>query len=167
MLRFFLVGLVSLSLLCACGVENDTRLTVSHPLTPEQVAALPGGSGELRFHMVFDNHDAVDLDLHVLEPSGEHIYYSDPRAISGGELDVDCMCGYCPNGPSENIYWNHAEAKGGVYQVWVEYFTACEVAHSASSYTLWVLLGDDVVGSLEGTLSRGQSEVLHFQYGGS
>ena len=165
MLHMFLVGLVSLFIV-GCGVENDTRLTVSHPLSPEEVAALPGGSGELRFHMVFDNHDAVDLDLHVRDPDGEHIYFSDPRAPSGGELDVDCMCGYCPNGPSENIYWSDPQAQAGVYEVWVEYFSACEAAHAASSYTLWVLLGDDVVGSIEGTLARGQSEVLHFRYGG-
>ena len=164
-MRIWIVGLVSV-LLAACGVENESALSVVHPLSPEEVASLPGGAGELRFHMAFDNHEAVDLDLHVIEPGGEHIYYSDPRAQSGGELDIDCMCGYCPNGPSENIYWRDAQAERGIYQVWVEYFDACEIAHSGASYTLWVLQGDDVMASFEGTLRTGQSRVLHFSFGG-
>ena len=165
-MKIWIVGLVSFAMLSGCGVENDSTLSVVHPLSPDEVAALPGGSGELRFHMTFDNHDAVDLDLHVRDPGGEHIYYSDPHAQSGGELDIDCMCGYCPNGPSENIYWRDPEAERGVYQVWVEHFEGCVLSHSPSNYTLWVLQGDEVVHSSEGTLRSGQSKVFNFIYGG-
>jgi hypothetical protein len=56
--------------------------------------------GDPQFTLIW-NTDGVDLDLHVLEPSGKEIYWEEPKGIQGGELDVDNTKGFGP----ENVYW--------------------------------------------------------------
>jgi hypothetical protein len=43
----------------------------------------------------------VDIDLHVIEPGGDRIYFGHRNGKQGGELDVDNTWAYGP----ENIYW--------------------------------------------------------------
>ena len=149
--------------LWGCGAES-TVLIQADPLTPEEIGALPGQSGELRFHMHFNNHIENDIDLHVIEPNGNHLYFSNPSSASGGALDVDCMCDYCPKGPSENIFWSKNQAGTGIYEIWVQHFTSCFEESSDSEFTLFVLEGDQVKASLEGRLNAGQSPVLYYQF---
>jgi hypothetical protein len=62
--------------------------------------------GDPQFTLIW-NSDQVDLDLHVIEPSGKEIYWEEPKGVQGGELDVDNTKGFGP----ENIYWM-VESKG-------------------------------------------------------
>ena len=56
--------------------------------------------GDPQLTLIWDK-DGVDLDLHVVEPSGKEIYWEEPKGALGGELDVDNTKGFGP----ENIYW--------------------------------------------------------------
>ncbi len=73
---------------------------------------------------------AADLDLHVLDPSGEEIYYRNTVAGSGGRLDhdanADCNGAADDDNPVENIYWPTGGAPGGSYTVWVEVYATCD-----------------------------------------
>ena len=55
----------------------------------ERVKAAGGDvTGDLRCSLSWFNKD--DLDIHLVEPNGDHIYFSDKiSSLSGGELDVD------------------------------------------------------------------------------
>ena len=66
--------------------------------------------GDPQFTLIW-NTDGVDLDLHVLEPSGKEIYWEEPKGIQGGELDVDNTKGFGP----ENVYWM-VESQGPGYE---------------------------------------------------
>jgi hypothetical protein len=59
----------------------------------EKVKAAGGNvDGEVRVSLAWFNYD--DLDLHVIEPSGNKIYYNNKRSHrTGGELDVDMNAG--------------------------------------------------------------------------
>jgi hypothetical protein len=83
--------------------------------------------GDPQFTLIWDND--VDLDLHVIEPTGKEIYWEDPKGTPGlgGELDVDNTKGFGP----ENIYWlrtdeNNKEIPGpgpsGTYKWFVVYW---------------------------------------------
>ena len=102
---------------------------------------LAGNPGNPRFNLVFTNERNVDLDLYVKDPNGETLYYSRKRASrSGGQLDVDCKCGSCPQGPNENIFWPLAPTSPrGKYEVWVDYYDNCTSPLQPSSYTLRVI----------------------------
>jgi hypothetical protein len=64
-----------------------------------------------------------DLDLHVIAPSGEEIYFSHMRSRCGGELDVDTNAGGCRTRKAvENIRWPRGKAPAGRYQVFVRNF---------------------------------------------
>ena len=56
--------------------------------------------GDPQFTLIWDTK-GVDIDLHVIEPGGDRIYFGDRNGDQGGELDVDNTWGYGP----ENIYW--------------------------------------------------------------
>lgn len=83
-----------------------------------------GGSveGALRVSLAWSNPD--DLDLHMMTPSGQHIYFAN-KCGSGAYLDLDMngMDKHDAHNPVENIIFKEARnIKEGVYKVWVNQF---------------------------------------------
>lgn len=78
--------------------------------------------GNPQFTLIWDS--PVDLDLHVLEPGGSHLYWQSRVGAQGGELDVDDVDGLGP----ENIYWGGGLDQGngppGEYKWYVHYYGA-------------------------------------------
>jgi uncharacterized protein YfaP (DUF2135 family) len=64
------------------------------------------------------NTDNTDVDLHVIEPSGEECVYNHPRTRSGGELTRDVTRGYGP----EMYVLRHAPK--GKYRIDANYFAS-------------------------------------------
>jgi len=78
-----------------------------------------GGKPQARLRVVLSwDSDGTDLDLHVVSPDGEHVFYANRVSANGGALDVDVTTGYGPE-----IYSNPAPQKG-VYYVFVNYYGA-------------------------------------------
>jgi hypothetical protein len=75
------------------------------------------GHGDVQVQLLWPQEN-VDLDLHVTEPDGFEIYYSDDESPSGGWLDQDNTYGA---GVPENVYWE--DAPGGTYTVEIVYFS--------------------------------------------
>ena len=103
----------------------DTASNWSAP-TYVNCVAQPVASGELQFTLTWNTEG--DIDLHVIEPSGNEIYYANSLSDSGGQLDVDNTWGYGP----ENIYWD-STPPAGTYSVFVDDFDCI-----ATGYTLTV-----------------------------
>ncbi len=64
------------------------------------------------------NTDATDVDLHVVEPSGEECFYQHRSTRSGGELTQDVTQGY---GPEMYVL---RRAPQGTYNVFAHYFAS-------------------------------------------
>jgi len=72
---------------------------------------------DLRIAMMWDA-DNTDIDLHVVEPSGEEVYYKHKRSMTGGMISYDVTTGY---GPEEILY---KIAPKGQYTVKTKYFSS-------------------------------------------
>lgn len=93
------------------------------------------GTGDVQVTLSW-NTDA-DVDLHVVDPSGEEIYYGHRRSASGGELDLDSNAGCAIDGVrNENITWPVGRAPRGRYTVRVDYWSNCGA--SRTEYTVRV-----------------------------
>ncbi len=79
-------------------------------------SALGYGHGDVQITLTWDN--TADLDLHVIDPNNEEIYWSHSYSASGGALDVDDIDGYGP----ENIFWLSNTAPSGTYKVYVHHY---------------------------------------------
>lgn len=82
-------------------------------------------TGDVQISLLWNNYN--DLDLHCVfvgqDGQREHIWFSQRRSASGGELDVDRNAGRREtNRPVENIYWRKGRAPFGRYQVYVHYW---------------------------------------------
>ncbi|MGK6351089.1 YfaP family protein [Parapedobacter sp. DT-150] len=84
-------------------------------------------------HVALSWNSTSDIDLHVVDPFGERVFFQVPTSQSGGYLDRDDVDGYGP----ENIYWPD-HAPDGTYVVYIHYYgvlngsvpapsTACQV----------------------------------------
>ncbi len=98
---------------------------------PEEEAVVPeeeiedfdandyGGNGVLKVTMAWEFPS--DIDLHVIEPGGNEIYFANRRSRTSGYLDTDNLDGGSHGHPAvENVFWETAPA--GRYVVKVKYF---------------------------------------------
>jgi hypothetical protein len=121
------------------GASCKTRLNIS-TLPPSDIrpgrycdcsgAPTPGGTGSaLEVSLLWDDPRGADLDLHIIEPSGNEIYWARDTSSSGGSLDWDNMCGNYVNGRTENISW--AQPPTGTYRVVVHYWGKCAASSTS------------------------------------
>ncbi|MDR1983830.1 MAG: hypothetical protein LBQ28_03285 [Prevotellaceae bacterium] len=103
------------------------------------------GTGALQVSLSFDNDK--DVDLYVVEPSGQVIYYGN----RGGDLEYDEETGEyyrtwgldIDSNPScsidginnENVYYSTENIQSGKYEVWVNMYENCD----ASIATNWII----------------------------
>jgi Domain of unknown function (DUF6777) len=111
-------------------------------LPPSTTAPL--GTGDVQVTLEWAG--GIDLDLHVIDPSGAEINYAARTSPSGGQLDQDAQgaCGPCV----ENIFWPTAGAPTGEYQVFVVNFAGNPV----TDYTVDIRVGGSVIDTLSGSV---------------
>lgn len=75
---------------------------------------------DIRASLIWNNTN--DLDLHVIPPSGEEVFFGHKRSLCHGWLDVDMNVHGESIKPVENVRWKTGEAPAGKYKVFVQNF---------------------------------------------
>lgn len=106
-------------------VESIPEITETNRLAgaiQKRVVQAGGKSGEVQFSLSWDA--ISDLDLHVITPSGERMWFSHRRSNCNGMLDVDRNASRrrLTTSPIENIRWLKDRPKSGRYTVLVHCF---------------------------------------------
>lgn len=113
-----------------------------------EVTVLEVGTGRLQVSLSFDQ--STDLDLYLVEPDGETIYYGNSASANGGLLDLDSnpAC-YQDNVNNENItYDDQAEIEAGQYTVRVNNYADC--VGVKVNYTVTAYLNGSLVDTYNG-----------------
>lgn len=135
------------------------------PATPVLTvpADLKLGTGDVQVTLLWA--DGNDLDLHVIDPSGAELYFSNTRSPTGGTLDHDDTAGCSSTGTHvENVFWPAGGAPPGRYRVFVKNYSSCG---SPSRYSLQATVRGRPVVTVTGTVgaSEGaQSPVSEFSF---
>lgn len=119
-------------------------------------------------------NDTNDLDVHVFDPKGDHIYYgsycrsngSGP-APSGGFLDVDMNVRGESLKPVENVRWAKGKAPKGHYKVFVQNYNFHQESHKGSEFRVEVQIGDDILHfdrRMPDDAIRGESSTLIYEF---
>jgi hypothetical protein len=78
-------------------------------------------TGDVQISLIWDNFN--DLDLHIITPKGETIFFGHRRSRCRGLLDVDMNAGRgMTREPVENIYWAKGKAPTGKFKVYVHHY---------------------------------------------
>jgi hypothetical protein len=117
-------------------------------LAKQDVEAIQVGTGEVQVSVSWDGDS--DVDLHVVDPSKEEIYWDNQTSASGGELDLDsnadCELDHKRN---ENITWTKAPA--GEYIVRLDYYKNCDV--QKTNYVVTVRVNGQPTRTFSGTFT--------------
>ena len=82
------------------------------------------------------NTDCTDVDLHVIEPTGEECYYGHRETQIGGQLTTDVTQGYGPE------MYTLKKAKHGKYRIRAKYFSSdCNPATARTKVYATVIEG--------------------------
>ncbi len=151
----------------ATTVETSAReIAVTHGVRREFVDRLRrqgAHSGSIQVSLMWRNGN--DLDLHVMPPSGETIWYSHKRSACHGWLDVDMNAsGPESDTPVENIVWR-GNAPYGDYRVFVHHF-ANHGSPDPTAYKVRVVINGRM-HLFEGSTKHGDHKKLvwGFNYG--
>jgi len=81
-------------------------------------------TGALQVTLTWDQ--ANDIDLHVIEPGGSHVYYASKTGTTAF-LDVDNVQGFGP----ENVYVPQGSAVAGDYQIFIVHYSGSALTNSS------------------------------------
>lgn len=124
------------------------------PLATQSVEAVAVGTGQVQVSVSWDVDS--DVDLHVVEPTGEEIYYGKLTSSAGGTLDLDSNANCSIDGKrNENIVWKDS-APPGVYTVRVDLYTSCEV--EPTNYVVTVQVAGQPTRTFTGVLTGSGDE---------
>ncbi|MCC6624411.1 MAG: hypothetical protein IT385_24385 [Deltaproteobacteria bacterium] len=83
---------------------------------------------DIRASLIWNNRN--DLDLHVIPPSGEEVFYAHKQSACGGWLDVDMNVSGQTDKPVENVRWPKGKAPAGRYRVFVQNYNFHDKEHA-------------------------------------
>jgi hypothetical protein len=100
------------------------------------VSMINVGTGDVQVNVTWDSR--ADVDLHVVDPLGEEVYWAHKSAVSGGQLDLDSNAGCGSDGPrAENVFWSSGlVAPHGDYVVRVDHWSNCSAV--ATNYVVTI-----------------------------
>ena len=103
------------------ALTEANAILAKHPNTRHHFdrRLLTNLDSDVRIIMTWDS-DSSDMDLHVIEPTGEECFYSYPLTQVGGKLSKDFTSGY---GPEDYMI---RRAVPGVYKIQTNYFGSQE-----------------------------------------
>lgn len=120
-------------------------------------------NGYLRCSLAWYNGD--DLDIHIIQPRDNEIYYSHRTGASGGVLDVDMNAGGIHSRkPVENVIWEDEPRMEGMYTVYVHNF--CKRDYHDVGFTVEIECNGEVREYTYTTGLRGRDKVTvaRFEY---
>lgn len=120
------------------------------PLATQDVQAVGVGTGDVQVSVSWDVDS--DLDLHVVDPNGEVVYWWTETSESGGKLDLDsnssCVIDSVRN---ENITWPSGTAPAGTYTVRLHLYSSCDV--EPTKYVVTVHVAGQPTRTYSGTIT--------------
>lgn len=128
-------------------IDENGQISQSYFIT---LNVLLAGTGQLQVSLSFDNEK--DVDLHLIEPNGCHIYYGNRRSLNGGELDVDSNPGcFIDSINNENIFYtDSAYIEPGIYKVYVDLWENCDPS-IPTNFVLSVFYNGSLISTTTGT----------------
>ncbi len=120
----------------------------------------------IRASLLWNTYD--DLDLHMVAPGGEEIFFAHKRSQCGGELDVDRNAGGRETRkPVENIRWPKGLAKPGKYTVFVRNYAYHDDEFGDVPFKVELDI-DGTIKTFEGKTKKGRtgpsSDVTAFEF---
>jgi len=117
----------------------------------ERLEAAGAKQGAIEIGLSWENTN--DLDLHVIDPHGDRVFFQRKRCPSGGELDVDrnASCGNVTDRPVEHIVWTENTPPRGSYTVCVHHFQTCGGAAAPTPFNVEMKIGDAPPQVVRGT----------------
>lgn len=97
------------------------------------VSVVPVGAGDIQVSVSWDAES--DVDLHVVQPDAEEVYYGNTTSAAGGQLDLDSNAG-CSIDHVKNENITYPNPPSGTYVVRVDYYDSCTVG--ATNYVVTV-----------------------------
>ncbi len=127
--------------------DNQGLVSVHETITVSRIEA---GTGLLQVSCSWDRQN--DVDLHLVEPSEEEIYYGMDQSENGGYLDVDSNAGCeIDNINNENItYSEESIVENGTYIVRVDLYSNCDVS-SKTNFTVTAWYQGQLVSATSGS----------------
>ena len=131
----------------------------------KRLAREGGKSGDVHVSLIWQNRN--DLDIHVIAPSGEEIFYGRKKSKCGGELDVDMNVRGESMQPVENIYWKRSGAPIGKYKVFVQNYGYNGEFTGKTNYIVSISINgvkEIFEGFVEGTGEQSNKTIKEFEY---
>ena len=141
-------------LIITIGVVDENGNVSEYVSVPVEIHVV--GTGTLQVSLSFDNDK--DVDLHLIEPNGYHIYYGDRESENGGELDLDSNPSCSIDGiDNENItYSGEAYVEPGVYTVYVDMWENCNPEVATNFVVTVIYEGEPLINAIAGTFPVGE-----------
>ncbi|GAA0579261.1 hypothetical protein ACFQH5_14640 [Halomonas salifodinae] len=133
-------------------------------LDPQDHAEPALGTGDIQVTLRWNGLD--DLDLAVLDPNGDTVFFANTTTPSGGELDVDsnagCTTSYSP--PIENIFWDSRTPPDGDYVATVTLYERCHEHSEPIPFELAITIDGSTVIHSGSVSNQSLRQSLEFSY---